>query len=244
MLDFSEEDETKTTRLWRCTAPLEIEGGEELDPSKEVGGVLPAERKDIYESLVVLLPDNDTIMISRESKTTPRNYYLTKLSDESKSEVQVTDREHPQPDGAVVGGIASASALSLLSLISKRLEARPRILAIMNPIKGIMNVSNAFRSCEDPDGKVDLTSSKILFMILPHATELFAHNGFYCVSLVYLTSIVCARRRNPCLIQTGPPYRSSMLISRLRCITEPKLIRTAAVIVVVSRHSKWKSCSS
>ena len=39
-------------------------------------------------------------------------------------------------------------------------------MAIMNPIKGIMNVSNAFRSCEDPDGKVDLTSSKILFMIL------------------------------------------------------------------------------
>ena len=39
-------------------------------------------------------------------------------------------------------------------------------MAIMNPIKGIMNVSNAFRSCEDPDGKVDLTSSKILFSLL------------------------------------------------------------------------------
>ena len=35
-------------------------------------------------------------MISRESKTTPRSYFLTKLSD--KSEVQVTDFQHPQPD--------------------------------------------------------------------------------------------------------------------------------------------------
>lgn len=34
----------------------------------------------------------------RESKTTPRNYFLTKLSDETKSEVQITDFEHPQPD--------------------------------------------------------------------------------------------------------------------------------------------------
>ena len=36
------------------------------------------------------------MMISRESKTTPRSYFLTKLSD--KSEVQVTDFQHPQPD--------------------------------------------------------------------------------------------------------------------------------------------------
>ena len=38
--------------------------------------------------------------------------------------------------------------------------------AIMSPIKGIMNVSKAFRSCEDPEGKVDLTSSKALFILL------------------------------------------------------------------------------
>lgn len=99
-LDFGEgegnEEErggTKTTRLWRCAAPLEGE----LDVTKEVDGVVPAERKDVYEGMVCLLPsDNDTIMISREGKTTPRNYFLTKLSD--KSEVQVTDFQHPQPD--------------------------------------------------------------------------------------------------------------------------------------------------
>ena len=39
-------------------------------------------------------------------------------------------------------------------------------MAIMNPVKGIMTVSNAFRSCEDPDGKVDLTSSKALFVLM------------------------------------------------------------------------------
>ena len=60
LLDFTEE-ETKTTRLWRCTAPVEGE----LDASKEVGGVIPTERKDIYESMVILLPDNESIMISR-----------------------------------------------------------------------------------------------------------------------------------------------------------------------------------
>ena len=38
--------------------------------------------------------------------------------------------------------------------------------AIMNPVKGILTVSNAFRSCEDPDGKVDLTSSKALFVLM------------------------------------------------------------------------------
>ena len=90
-LDFGSE-EVKTTRLWRCIAPVDGE----LEVTKEVGGVLPAERKDICESMVLLLPDNDTLMIGRESKTTPRNYHLTKLSD--KSEVQVTHFEHPQPD--------------------------------------------------------------------------------------------------------------------------------------------------
>mmetsp|Transcript_29589 Transcript_29589/g.62199 ORF Transcript_29589/g.62199 Transcript_29589/m.62199 type:complete len:195 (+) Transcript_29589:200-784(+) len=39
-------------------------------------------------------------------------------------------------------------------------------MAIMNPIKGIINVTNAFRSCEDPDGNVDLSSSKALFVVL------------------------------------------------------------------------------
>jgi len=97
LLDFSEE-ETKTTRLWRCTAPVAQIGDEELDASKEVGGVLPTKREDVYESLVILLFDNDSIMISREGKTTPRNYYLASLSDSSKAEVQVTHFEHPQPD--------------------------------------------------------------------------------------------------------------------------------------------------
>ena len=93
LLDFGSEEHQKT-RLWRCTAPVEGE----LDAEKEVGGIIPTERADIYESIVVLLKDNDTIMMSRESKVTPRNYYLTKLSDESKSEVQITHFEHPQPD--------------------------------------------------------------------------------------------------------------------------------------------------
>lgn len=92
VLDFGSEDVT-TTRVWRCTAPVEGE----LDASKEVNGVLPTERKDIYESLVCVLPDNDSIMISRESKTTPRNYFLSKLG-VAEDEIQVTQFEHPQPD--------------------------------------------------------------------------------------------------------------------------------------------------
>ena len=39
-------------------------------------------------------------------------------------------------------------------------------MAILNPIRGILSLSNAFRSCEDPDGKVDLASSKALFVVL------------------------------------------------------------------------------
>jgi hypothetical protein len=39
-------------------------------------------------------------------------------------------------------------------------------MAIMSPIKGIMNVTNAFRSCEDPDGKLDLTPQKVLFVLM------------------------------------------------------------------------------
>ena len=90
-LDFGSE-EVEKTRLWRCTAPVDGE----LDATKEVGGVIPTERKDIYESMICLLPDNETIMIGRESKTTKRNYFLTKVSDGSNSEVQVTHFEHPQ----------------------------------------------------------------------------------------------------------------------------------------------------
>jgi len=94
LLDFGSE-EVKTTRLWRCAAPLEGE----LDAEKEVNGVLPTDRKDIFESLVCVLPDNDSIMISRESKTTPRNYFLSKLgSGGDEAEIQVTQFEHPQPD--------------------------------------------------------------------------------------------------------------------------------------------------
>lgn len=90
-LDFGGEH-TKTTRLWRCKAPIEGE----LDAAKEVGSTPPTDRQDVFESLVCLLPDNDSILISRESKTTPRNYYLTKLS--ATEEVQVTQFAHPQPD--------------------------------------------------------------------------------------------------------------------------------------------------
>lgn len=45
----------------------------------------------------LLLPGNDSILISRESKSAPRNYFLTKLS-QCKSEIQVTEFAHPQPD--------------------------------------------------------------------------------------------------------------------------------------------------
>ena len=90
--DFGGESITMK-RLWRCTAPVEGE----LDPEKEVGGILPAERKDVYESFVCLMGDNDSMLISKESKTTPRNYYLTKLSN-LENENQVTSFEHPQPD--------------------------------------------------------------------------------------------------------------------------------------------------
>lgn len=86
-------DEVSMKRLWRCAAPVEGE----LDAEKEVGGVLPGERNDVYESFVCLMADNDSMLISRESKTTPRNYYLTKLSDLG-DENQVTSFEHPQPD--------------------------------------------------------------------------------------------------------------------------------------------------
>lgn len=39
-------------------------------------------------------------------------------------------------------------------------------MAILNPIRGLLSLSNAFRSCEDPDGKVDLASAKAVFVIL------------------------------------------------------------------------------
>lgn len=95
-LDIRNLETSETHRLWRCKAPKE---GVLEDSSKEVANTLPSleEREDVFESLIVLLEDNDTILISRESKTTPRNYYLTKLSDLSQ-EVTATEFPHPQPD--------------------------------------------------------------------------------------------------------------------------------------------------
>jgi len=89
-----------TTRLWRCKAPVE---GDLTEAASEVGGVLPSdsERQDVFESFVSLLPDNESILISRESKITPRNYYLSKLptkEDKESKEIQITTFEHPQPD--------------------------------------------------------------------------------------------------------------------------------------------------
>ena len=43
--------------LWRCAAPLEGD----LDATKEVDGVIPSERKDVYESMVLLLPSHKMI---------------------------------------------------------------------------------------------------------------------------------------------------------------------------------------
>ena len=90
-------------RLWRCKAPKE---GELPDPAQddplapsEVGGrpIQPEDREDVFEYFVVLLEDDDSILISRESKTTPTNYYLSSLSDPSK-ETTITSFPHPQPD--------------------------------------------------------------------------------------------------------------------------------------------------
>jgi hypothetical protein len=91
-------------RLWRCKAPKEgdLPDPAEADPlaPSEVGGraIAPDERDDVYESLVVLLEDDDSILISRESKTSPTNYYLTSLSNPSSQEITITEFPHPQPD--------------------------------------------------------------------------------------------------------------------------------------------------
>ena len=92
-------------RLWRCKAPKEGAlpdpgEGENASSPSEVGGLMvtPDERDDVYETLVVLMEDDDSILISRESKTTPRNYYVTSLSDLSSKETTVTAFPHPQPD--------------------------------------------------------------------------------------------------------------------------------------------------
>lgn len=58
--DFSQEA-VKTRRLWRCAAPLDGD----LDESQEVNRVIPAERKDVFETLVCLFKDNDSVLISR-----------------------------------------------------------------------------------------------------------------------------------------------------------------------------------
>ena len=91
-------------RLWRCKAPKEgvLPDPEEDDPlaPSEVGSrpIAPHERDDVYESFVLLLEDGDSILISRESKTTPTNYYMTSLSNPSSNETVITTFPHPQPD--------------------------------------------------------------------------------------------------------------------------------------------------
>ena len=91
-------------RLWRCVAPKEgdLPSPEQTDPlsPSEVGGrtITPDEREDVYETLVVLFDDDDSILISRESKTTPTNYYLTSLSNQSLGRTTITTFPHPQPD--------------------------------------------------------------------------------------------------------------------------------------------------
>jgi dipeptidyl aminopeptidase/acylaminoacyl peptidase len=98
-LDTRNLESGETKRLWRCKAPKPLPDEEPLDPTKEVGGAVPsdAERDDVFESIVLLLDDCDTMLVSRESKITPRNYYLAKLSDPS-YQVTVTSFPHPQPD--------------------------------------------------------------------------------------------------------------------------------------------------
>lgn len=103
-LDTLNLDTGTKERLWRCKAPKE---GELLDPEEEdasapseVGGrrVKPDERDDVYETIAVIMDDNDSILISRESKTTPRNYYMTSLSNPTSKEIAITAFPHPQPD--------------------------------------------------------------------------------------------------------------------------------------------------
>ncbi|OEU08845.1 alpha/beta-hydrolase [Fragilariopsis cylindrus CCMP1102] len=60
--------------------------------------VKPDERDDVYETIAVIMDDNDSILISRESKTTPRNYYMTSLSNPTSKEIAITAFPHPQPD--------------------------------------------------------------------------------------------------------------------------------------------------
>jgi len=92
-------------RLWRCKAPKEgnIPSTEDPLAQTEVGGnnIEPDEREDVYETFVVILEDYDSILISRESKSTPTNYYLTSLSSNPSSRTSattITTFPHPQPD--------------------------------------------------------------------------------------------------------------------------------------------------
>jgi len=102
-LDRMNLDTSTKERVWRCKAPKE---GDIPNPTtnplapSEVGGKIPTddERDDVYESLVVILDDNDTILISRESKTTPTNYYLTSLTTSNNTQTTITTFPHPQPD--------------------------------------------------------------------------------------------------------------------------------------------------
>ena len=93
-LDEMNIDSMEKKRLWRCKAPIE---GDLEDLSLEVDGQIPTDRQDVFESFVTLLDDNVSMLISRESKTSPRNYYLMSLEN-SFAEVTVTEFPHPQPD--------------------------------------------------------------------------------------------------------------------------------------------------
>ena len=92
-LDEMDLDTHQKKRLWRCKPPKDGV----LDPSLEVGGKIPKDRQDVFETLHTLMDDNVSMLITRESKTTPRNYYLKSL-DNSFEEITVTNFPHPQPD--------------------------------------------------------------------------------------------------------------------------------------------------
>ena len=92
-LDLMNLETLQKERLWRCKPPKE---GGIPDVSLEVGGKLPTVRENVYESIVTIMHDNDTVLVSCESKTSPRNYFVASLTKEQR--IQVTDFPHPQPD--------------------------------------------------------------------------------------------------------------------------------------------------
>lgn len=95
-------DTFESTRKWRCPAGVKFEFDEE-DAKLEVGGKVPAaeDRRDEFERVVCFVDDACTkVMISRQSKEEPVNYFLVNAerSEESEETRQVTFFEHPQPD--------------------------------------------------------------------------------------------------------------------------------------------------